>query len=112
MENYDKFLTAIYKAFGKERIDFLAKNDILFNIEFILDKAGNIIAIKFCSIGKEDITPFELEILETELMENISFNPLDHRPDANPDSYPVRTSFNEIKQGEIESIRKKENRKY
>lgn len=110
INNHDKFVNAFLQAFDKERIDYLSEHGVRFNVQFFLDKTGDILIIEFSSIGDKDIAPTEIEILENYLMDNITFKPLEHSEDAYPGSYTIRTNFNEIKQQEIVAIRKKEKR--
>ncbi len=110
INNHDSFLKAFFNSFGKERITELAKKDVRINVDFILDKNGKILAIEYWLIYENDVTPFELEVLENELLNGISFRVMGNPNEELPGTFPVRTCFKEIEQGEIKNIRKNEKR--
>jgi hypothetical protein len=110
LNTHEKFLNAINKSFGKERIACLAKKNMKFEINFVLDKQGGILGIVFRLSGKNDISILEIEQLEKELETNITFEPIGRSEKDYPGEYPVRTSFNEIEQGKVKAILTQEER--
>lgn len=104
LNTHEAFLNAFYKSFGKERIVNLAKQNIEFEVHFILDKNGGIVGIVFRLSNENDISIFELEQLEYDLEKNLTFEPIGRSENDNADEYWVRTNFREIEQGEIFKI--------
>jgi len=108
INNHDKFVSAFNKSFTKDRLIDLEEKDVKIWINFILNKEGGILAIEYCLFQEDIITPFELEKLENELLNNLSFTPLEHAEDALPSEYIITTKFKEVVQGEIKKIRQRE----
>ncbi|HSA04557.1 MAG TPA: hypothetical protein P5145_03090 [Tenuifilaceae bacterium] len=104
LNSHEAFINAFYNSFSQERITNLSKQNLDFEVNFVLDKKGKILGIAFRISGESDISVFEIESLEKELETNITFQPIGRSGKEYPGEYPVRTSFKEIEQGKVNAI--------
>lgn len=104
LNTHEAFLNAFYKSFGEKRISSLAKQGVEIEVHFILDKKGGIVGIVFRLSKENNISILEIEQLEMELEEKLTFDPIEKSTNDYASQYWVCTNFNEIDQGKITKI--------
>jgi len=108
IDNHDKYLNVFKNVFTEKRIKELAANNEIMDVAFLLDEKGQIMTIDYTLLANSNITANELEELEKELLDNISFKVIN---EIEPNSYgffSIKTRFEQVMKGEIKAIRENE----
>jgi len=105
INNHETFLKAFTNTFSNDRIEELQLLNEIIHISFYLDENGVILSVDFTVNAQSNITVFELEKLENELLKQISFIKIIHIKPNSYGLYSIRTNFKQIMAGEINAIK-------